>query len=247
MSINIYSVQNHLSEEGWELISESYKNLTTELEMKCPQGHIQIKSYGDWRKHPICEKCLAGDPYRVKQNKVPNKAIDSYRILSLDAATRDTGYAIYDNNALVSYGVYKINSELDTEARINQAKHWLEKAIEEWEPDIVGIENIQLQNLGSNGKYQVEVYRALANLQGVLIDTLYEKNIDHVLVYSTEWRKYCGINEGKGRENKKRQAQEKVELWYNKKCTQDEADAICLGKFLCNYVKSKNSTWGEDI
>ena len=98
MAINVYSVSNHLEEEGWKLISTSYKNLNTELEMRCPEGHTQIISYGQWRKHPICEVCLAGDPYKVKKNKVPIKKIDTIRILSLDAATNITGYAIFDNN-----------------------------------------------------------------------------------------------------------------------------------------------------
>ena len=247
MAINVYSVANHLSEEGWQLISTSYKNLNTELEMKCPEGHTQFKSYGNWRKHPICETCLAGDPYKIKKNKVPIKKIDTYRILALDAATKITGYAIYDNDILVSYGVYKADENLEATDRINEIKHWLEAALDNWKPDFVGIENIQLQSFGSNGKYQVEMYRVLANLQGVLVDTLFEKQIPHELVYSTEWRKYCGVGDGKGRENKKRQAQDKVELWYNQKCTQDEADAICLGKYFCHYIKNKNFTWGEDI
>ena len=55
MAINVYSVANHLEEEGWKLISDSYKNLDTELEMICPQGHKQIQTYRQWRKHPICE------------------------------------------------------------------------------------------------------------------------------------------------------------------------------------------------
>ena len=247
MAINIYSVSNHLKEEGWKLISTSYKNLTTELEMKCPEGHTQFISYGQWRKHPICEKCLAGDPYKVKKNKVPIKTIDTQRILALDAATKITGYSIYDDGVLVSFGTYHADETKEATERINEIKHWFVAALDEWEPDFVGIENIQLQSFGSNGKYQVEMYRILANLQGVLVDTLFEKCIDHALCYSTEWRKYCGVGDGKGRENKKRQAQDKVELWYKQKCTQDEADAICIGKYFCNILKNKKSTWGEDI
>jgi hypothetical protein len=45
MAINVYSVANHLEEEGWKLISDSYKNLDTELEMMCPQGHKQFQTY----------------------------------------------------------------------------------------------------------------------------------------------------------------------------------------------------------
>lgn len=248
-SINIYTVQNALEEEGWKLISDTYKNLKTELEMECPKGHRQFQTFEKWRKHPLCDACIAGDPFKVKKNKVPPKMDDTSRILALDAATGTTGYAIYDNKVLVHYGHYKVNTGITAEERINNFKYWLKAALEEWEPDFVGIENIQLQNYGSpaHAQYQVETYRVLANLQGVLLDTLFEACIDHELVYATEWRAYCGINEGKGRENKKKQAQDKVKVWYDLDCTQDEADAICIGKYFCNKIKINKNVWGEDI
>ena len=248
MPINIYSVANHLSEEGWKLISNSYKNLNTELEMQCPAGHTQFQTYGNWRKHPICEQCMAGDPYKVKKNKVPIKKIDTQRILALDAATVITGYSIYDDGVLVSYGTYKVNKDLPTEQRINEMKKWLAAALAEWEPDFVGLENIQLQQFGK-GQFQVEMYRTLANLQGVLIDTIFEACIDHDLAYSSTWRNYCNVGDDKGRENKKKAAQEKVKLWYNQDCTQDEADAICIGKYFVHLLKNSKEkfSWGEDI
>jgi len=55
MPINVYSVANHLAENNWTLISTEYKNLNTELEMKCPEGHLQKQTYGQWRKHMLCE------------------------------------------------------------------------------------------------------------------------------------------------------------------------------------------------
>ena len=244
MPINVYTVANHLAEEKWRLISDSYKNLNTELEMECPNGHRQFRTYGEWRKHPICEVCMAGDTFKVKKNKVPKKEPDTTRILALDAATNITGYSIYDDGVLVSYGTYRAK-EGSAEQRINEMKKWLRAAIEEWEPDFVGLENIQLQSYGGN-KMQVETYRVLANLQGVLIDTLFEACIDHDLAYAVEWRKYCGVGEGTGRENKKKQAQDKVKLWYNQNCTQDEADAICIGKYFVSILKKKKS-WGENL
>ncbi len=248
MSINLYSVQNHLTEEGWQLLSDSYKNLNTELEMLCPQGHKIYKTYGDWRKHPVCDLCLAGDPFKIKKNKVPIKKIDTQRILALDAATIITGFAIYDDTDLVSYGTYKVDSSLSAEERINKMKQWLRAAIVEWKPDFVGLENIQLQNYGANNSQtQVKTFQTLANLQGVLIDTLYESELAHDLVYSSSWRKYCDVGDGRGRENKKKAAQEKVKLWYNQDCTQDEADAICIGKYFVHSIRNTKTTWGEDI
>ena len=87
----------------------------------------------------LCDKCIAGDPYKVKKNKVPIKKIDTKRILALDAATNITGYSIYDDKTLVAYGTYKANESLQTTERINQVKHWLEAAIKEWQPDFVGV------------------------------------------------------------------------------------------------------------
>lgn len=106
-------------------------------------------------------------------------------------------------------------------------------------------EDIQLQTFGQ-GQTQVKTYNTLARLQGVILDTLFEACIDHDLVYAVEWRKYCGVGEGTGRENKKKQAQDKVKLWYNQNCTQDEADAICIGKYFVSILKKKKS-WGENL
>ena len=247
MPINIYSVANHLQQQGWKLISDIYKNLNTELEMICPQGHKQLQTYGNWRKHMICQQCMAGDPYKIKKNKVPIKKIDTQRVLALDAATNTTGYSIFDNGELVSYGIYKTDGSKNTTQRINEVKKWLQAMIQEIQPDFIGIENIQLQNYGNSNSFQVETYRALANLQGVLIDTIFEASIDYDLVYATQWRKYCDVGDGKGRENKKKQAQDKVKLWYKQDCTQDEADAICIGKYFCHLLKNSKSSWGESV
>ena len=40
-TINIYSVKNALEAENWQLVSETYKNLKTPLDMICPAGHAQ--------------------------------------------------------------------------------------------------------------------------------------------------------------------------------------------------------------
>ena len=245
MAINVYSVAVALEEKGWKLLSTTYKNLNTELEMECPEGHKQFQTFKQWRAHPICEKCRAGDPFQIK-NKVPEKANNIQRIIALDAATNITGFAVYDNANLVYFGIYHTDGALNATNRINQIKKWLASIINDWQPDFVGLENIQLQSFGHNN-FQVETYRVLANLQGVLIDTLFENNIDHDLVSVNSWRNYCNVGEGRGRENKKKQAQDKVKEWYNIDCTQDEADAICIGKYFCHLLKNTHSSWGEEL
>ena len=128
-TINVYTVRNALEAEGWSLVSEIYKNLKTPLEMTCPVGHKQEQTFDNWRKHKICDICMAGDPYKVKKNKVPKKGTDTQRILALDAATSITGYSIYDDKVLVGYGTFKTNSSLSATERINQVKNWLKAAM----------------------------------------------------------------------------------------------------------------------
>lgn len=243
MAINIHSVQLDLQENGWTLLSTEYKNLKTPLMMQCPFGHRGEQTYANWRSHKQCEKCLAGDPFKTK-NKVPKKTIDKHRILALDAATNLSGYAIYDDGALVGYGTYRAKGENATE-HINDVKHWVEAAIKEWEPDFVEVENCQLQTYNGN-QAQVKTFQTLANLQGVLLDTLFEAGLTVGVVYSSEWRKVCGVG-GDKRENKKKAAQDKVYQWYGLRCSQDEADAICIGKYAVMTTRKKKTTWGEDL
>ena len=246
-TINVYTVRNALEADGWQLTSEVYKNLKTPLEMICPKGHKQEQTFDNWRKHKLCDICLAGDPYKVKKNKVPKKGTNTQRILALDAATNITGYAIYDDKVLVGFGIFKTTASLPTTERINQVKNWLKAAIKEWQPDFIGIENIQLQKYGTKATdVQVKTFQTLANLQGVLLDIIFEACIDHELVYPSEWRSYCCINDGdQHRDPKKKQAQAKVKIWYNMDCSEDEADAICIGKYFCGKIKKSN--WGEEI
>ena len=247
-TINVYTVKNALEAENWQLVSETYKNLKTPLEMICPCGHKQEQTFDQWRKHKICDICLAGDPYKVKKNKVPKNGTDTQRILGLDAATGVTGYSIYDDKVLVGYGTYKTSASLPAVERINQVKNWLKAALKEWEPDFVGVENIQLQKYGNRDTdVQVKTFQTLANLQGVILDVIFEACIDSDLVRPSEWRSYCGISDGdQHRDARKKAAQAKVKIWYDMNCTEDEADAICIGKYFCGKLKKKIN-WGEEI
>ena len=65
-----------------------------------------------------------------------------YRVLSLDAATGTTGWSIFDNKKLTSYGTFTTNSEHPTAQRINEVKKWLETNLRVWQPNSVGVENI---------------------------------------------------------------------------------------------------------
>lgn len=247
MPINLFSVSNHLQENGWKLLSTEYKNLKTPLKMQCPKGHEVEDTYDHWRKYQLCDKCQGGKGNKIRL-EVPDKGKDVFRILALDAATIVTGFSIYDNDDLVSYGTYKVDRDLDTIERIHKMREWVKEKIAEWQIDEVWIEQIQLQGAGKFNINNVSVFQTLANLQGVLLDVLFEENVEVGLVYPSAWRKACGIVNTE-RTAVKKATQDAVTRWYGIKATQDESDAICIGKYgVKEHNKENNKTsWGEDI
>lgn len=99
--------------------------------------------------------------------------------------------------------------------------------INAWKPDLVILEDIQLQKTNQGGD-AVLTYKKLAQLLGTLENYLYETKISYKIVPSATWRALSDIK-GKNRTEKKRSAQLKVKEQYDISVTQDEADAILIG------------------
>lgn len=77
----------------------------------------------------------------------------------------------------------------------------------------------------------VATFQKLAWVQGAIMELCNEMSIPFTLVYPSEWRKACNFLKGQSpsRDTQKKIAQQWVLNTYNKKCTQDESDAICIG------------------
>lgn len=146
------------------------------------------------------------------------------KILALDQASKVSGWSLYDGGELISYGHWT-NEQADVAVRIYKLCEQLRSKIRECEPDLIILENIQ-QERGN-----VSVFQTLAWVQGALMMVAQEFGIKCELVYPSDWRSECGLLKGlpKDRANQKRLAQAWVLEKFNKKCTQDEADAICIG------------------
>ena len=247
MAINIFTVQQDLETAGWQLVSTVYKNLKTPLDMICPKGHKVAITYEEWRKKHDCPKCSQVSTKTSIRNTIPPANPNAHRILALDAATETTGYSIYDDKKLVAYGTHSVDPTFNSTARINAMKHWIDSVCRTCKPNAVGIEGIQYQQ-----HYGVKTFQTLANLQGVLLDYCYEHKdqFKYDVATSSTWRSHLGINNADKRENAKQKAQSYVKLMFGISTTQDEADAICIGKYFTYKLAEKiktNISWGEDI
>ena len=241
--LNLADIQHEVDAAAWHLCSREYKNLDTEMEFDCPVKHKVFTTLKKGRRNPICPVCLEQSNIKEIQDKVPKKEKGVIRVLALDDATSTTGWSVFDDNNLVSYGKVVMNSQ-DVIKRISGMRQWLLSAIRNWKPDVVGIEDIQLQK-GPNGN--VSMFKTQAQLQGALLVTLEEEKIEKVVVHSATWRSNCQFTT-KTRADQKREAQKLVYKWYQADATQDEADAICIGRYLANkYIKNNFLlSWGEE-
>lgn len=229
--ITIEQIKKELSAYNWNILSSEYKNLDSELIFECEEGH---KVYSTWKKIrtrrecPICKE----NKYKEQDFKIVPKEKGIRRTLALDQSTRINGWSIYDGNKLIKYGIFTVNFDDEIE-RDNNIKNWLVNMIYNWNPDYVGLEGIQYQqNMG------VTTFETLARLQGILMNTLFEMNIPYSVCPTNTWRHYCGVK-GRTRTDKKRSMQILVKQWFDISVTDDEADAIGIGKYVAENLNKQ--------
>lgn len=232
--ITLEDIRKELEPEGWQVLSQSYKNLDTEMEFLCDEGH---RVFGPWKKlrtKRYCPICANNIYKNIEVGALPKKK-DVTRVIALDQATKITGYAVFDNQQLVKYGVFEVTLENEI-ARDNVMKMWLINMIENWEPDIIGIEGIQFQTT-INGQHSMGIttFETLARLQGILMEACFEKKVKYEICPTNTWRAHCKVK-GRTRADKKASTKALIKEWYDIKVTEDEADAIGIGKYLAESV-----------
>lgn len=226
--IKIEDIRTEVESKGWKLISDTYTNLTTDLIYECTEGH---KVYSPWKKmrnNLICPVCQSNQ-YAVQEFKVPKKQKQVIRTLSLDQATRLTGWSAFDGEKLIGYGVFETTLEEEIE-RDNAVKNWLVSMITNWKPDYVVLEGIQYQT-----QIGVTTFQTLARLQGILMNCIFECGIPYQICHTATWRHHCGLK-GKTRQDKKRSAQLFIKKKYDITVSEDEADAICIGTYAATTI-----------
>ena len=160
-------------------------------------------------------------------------------LLALDQASRTSGWSVFDDDgSLVDSGTFTCAQD-DFGEGLYKITLSVEQLIARYHITEVAIEDIQLQgSVGNN----VVTYKKLAEVYGVLEEKLTEWEIPYQAVFSSTWKSSLGIK-GRSRPEQKKNAQLYVQNTYDKKVSQDESDAICIGSYI---MKEKNSSfnWG---
>lgn len=223
--ITIEQITEVLEKENWKLLSEKYTNLEQELQFLCPEGHKVFNSWKKMRTQLICPVCKQ-NKLKDTQNTIFPKKKGEERTLALDQASHITGWAVFDGNELIKYGIFQADESLNEADRLHEINVWFMSMLNNWKPDIVGIEGIQYQE-----KSGVTTFQLLARLQGILMETCIQANIPHKICPTNTWRAHCGVK-GKTRSDKKRSMQLIVKDLFDISVTDDCADAIGIGKFV---------------
>lgn len=144
------------------------------------------------------------------------------RILAVDQATKKTGYALFADGDLYSYGVLTAKGK-DSPDRMQDMCHQIQHLIKKYKPSYLVIEKVSLHS-------SVPVLVSLANLQGCIFQMCFEKDIGYILYAPSTWRRIIGIIGGKlKREDYKKRAIAFVENSYGITVDDDCAEAICMG------------------
>lgn len=157
------------------------------------------------------------------------------RLLALDQASKVTGWAIFEDGELKSYGKISLDDP-NTDIRLVQLRQGIQTLVADYNIDEVVFEDIQQQNNVANN---VQTFKVLAEVYGVVSELLQEIQIPHSTVLAASWKSTLGIK-GRTRAEQKKNAQLYVEQNYGIHVIQDIADAVCIGT---HHIKKNKCAW----
>lgn len=226
-------IQAITKEKGLKLINpHEYISLAADnLVFTCAQGHTFISSLKDVRalKGYNCPECEKQTVVSVKEPPVKT----GYRVVGFDQATQNFGVSVYDDGKLVYYDVIRFVGS--TEERLYKAFCFVDFVCQEWKPDYVVYEDIQLQGTNYTGYH---TFKVLAELLGVVEAALEKNNMKCECVLNKVWQAQFNIS-GKDRMSQKQAVIKRVEEMFSIRVNDDIADAILIGKYGVRKMSSK--------
>lgn len=164
------------------------------------------------------------------------------KVLAFDQASRTSGYSVFEDGKLITYGKFTYDDD-DFGVRLMHIRNKVISLIDTHNPDKIAFEDIQLQN---NVVNNVDTFKKLAEVFGIIYELVTERNIPHDIVLASSWKSLLSIK-GRERAEQKKNAQLWVQNTYGVSPTQDECDAICIGVYACRKtsVTTQSFDWSE--
>lgn len=162
-------------------------------------------------------------------------------ILSLDASSKSSGWAVFGANAeLIDHGCIT-SASTDVIKRIYVMRDGISAILNKYEISKVIIEEVRPE--GGYGVGNTHTHKILMWLQAAIAFMMHDQfpQVELEYIYPSSWRTALGIKNGRGvkRTTLKQADIDFVKDKYNINVNDDEADAICIG--LAQYVKADNN------
>lgn len=148
----------------------------------------------------------------------------------LDQSTKITGYSFWKGKRLLKHGVIDLSKITDKEERVHEMYTAIKKLITQEKPDFIILEDVQFQA-------NQQVYKTLAQLQGLIIGIAYETGCGYLTVEPVVWKTYIGIKSKKRNEQKAETFKIVDEKYHIGNTTDDESDSIAIGMWAVNNLK----------
>jgi len=167
-------------------------------------------------------------------------------ILSLDASSKSTGWAIFQDQKLIDYGCIT-SSSTDLIKRIQIMTAGIKDILEK-NTDIKQIILEEVRPQGGYGAGNLQTHRALMWLQASIAFMLYDnfkKKIELIFIYPSSWRATCKIKQGAGikRDSQKQADIKFVKDTFGLDVNDDIADAIGIG--YAQVYTNKPAAWSK--
>lgn len=153
------------------------------------------------------------------------------KVLAIDQASVNSAYSVWEDSELIFYDVISADKKIKSHLRLRQMTLHIFEIIKQHSPDYVVFEDCQLQ-AGNAATFQI-----LCQLQGMIMDNLYNMNIKFDIVRPSVWKSYLGVAKGK-RDVQKANTLKKIEEIYKIDLygNDDMADAIGIGHYAINNL-----------
>ena len=148
------------------------------------------------------------------------------KIMSIDASTKSTGVALFEDGKLIDYKNF-VEGGVDTLSRIDAMATAIENYYLENKPKVVVMEDVLPSDVGNN----LKTFNPLHYLQAEVVLRLHRRNQKVEFMNVNTWRSICGITVGRygKREIVKAKSIALVKNKYGIEANDDICDAICLG------------------
>lgn len=160
------------------------------------------------------------------------------KVLAIDASTKSTGLALFDDTKLIKYDCLTASSN-DVIKRIQKIIKELKIFLNNETIDKVILEEVRPEDRQQN----IQTHRVLMWLQAAIAFLMHEIQPKATIeyVYPSEWRSKCGIKTGRGirRDSVKESDIQFVKETYHIDVNDDIADAIGIGHAYVNQLSNE--------